>query len=83
VASMMRRVMRVVMRLTRQSDPLSGEPWRSTWSPGSMRNMLSANGFETTSDADLLTIATGLGLPSDADSSLRNGRVAVAVRRRD
>jgi len=45
--------------------------------------MLSENGFETKSDADLLTLASGLELPSDANSSLRNGRVAVAVRRRD
>ena len=30
---------------------------------------------------DLLTLASGLGLPDDADASLRNARVAVAVRR--
>ena len=81
-ASVMRRVMRVVMRLAHQPDPLAGEPWRSTWSSGAMRTMLSENGFETTSDDDLLTLARGLGLPSAADASLRNGRVAVTVRRR-
>ena len=43
--------------------------------------MLSDNGFDTISDDDLLTLASGLGLPDDADASLRNGRVAVAVRR--
>ena len=80
-ASVLRRVMRVVMRLTRQRDPLAGEPWRSTWSPDTMREMLAHNGFATTSDGDLLTLASGLSLPRDADSSLRNGRVAVAVRR--
>ena len=46
-----------------------------------MRTMLARNGFTTTSDDDLLTLARGIDLPHDADSSLRNGRVAVAVRR--
>ena len=80
-AAVLRRVMRVVMRLSRQHDPLSGEPWRSTWSPQTMRDMLSHHGFEVTRDDDLLTLASGLDLPDDASSSLRNGRVAVAVRR--
>jgi methyltransferase (TIGR00027 family) len=80
-AATMRRVMRVAFRLTRQEDPLAGEPWRSTWSPQQLRTMLSDNEFDTISDDDLLTLASGLGLPDDADGSLRNGRVAVAVRR--
>ena len=37
-AGVMRRVMRVVLRLTRQADPLAGEPWRSTWSPRAAAN---------------------------------------------
>lgn len=77
----MRHVMRIVMRLARQSDPLAAEPWRSTWSPQQLRTMLSSNGFDVTSDADLLTLAAGLGLPPDGNASLRNGRVALAVRR--
>ena len=80
-ALMMRRLMRIVMRLSRQSDPLAGEPWLSTWSPQRLRTMLSANGFDVTSDADLLTLAGGLDLPPDGNASLRNGRVALAVRR--
>ncbi|MFL6078345.1 MAG: class I SAM-dependent methyltransferase [Ornithinibacter sp.] len=80
-ASVMRRVMRVAMRLTRQHDPMAGEPWRSAWSPDTMRAMLGRNGFETTRDDDLLTLASGLDLPHHADASLRNGRVAVALRR--
>jgi hypothetical protein len=43
--------------------------------------MLSDSGFDVTSDEDLLTLAGGLGLPSDGGSSLRNGRLALAVRR--
>jgi hypothetical protein len=46
-----------------------------------MRSLLGAAGFDVVSDHDLLTLAEGLGLPPDGSSSLRNGRVAVAVRR--
>ncbi|MFL6166986.1 MAG: class I SAM-dependent methyltransferase [Ornithinibacter sp.] len=80
-ASVMRRVMRVAMRLTRQHDPMAGEPWRSAWSPDAMRAMLGRHGFETIRDDDLLSLASGLDLPHEADASLRNGRVAVALRR--
>ncbi len=66
-AVVMRRVMRVAMRLSRQHDPLAGEPWRSTWPPDTMRAMLAYNGFETTSDDDLFTLARGR--PRNAGSS--------------
>jgi hypothetical protein len=37
-------------------------------------------GFNVVADTGLLTLDDGLALPSDNDGSLRNGRVAVAVR---
>jgi hypothetical protein len=43
--------------------------------------MLSDNGFDVTSDSDLLTLSEGLALSTDNNGSLRNGRVAIAVRR--
>ena len=43
--------------------------------------LLGVGRFQTRSNGDLLTLAAGLDLPSDADASLRNGCVAVAVRR--
>ena len=46
-----------------------------------MRSMLSDNGFDVTSDSDLLTLSERLALPSGNNGSLRNGRGAVAVRR--
>jgi methyltransferase (TIGR00027 family) len=79
--TVMRVAMRLVLRVSRQHDPLAGEPWRSRWRPDRMRSMLSDNGFDVTSDSDLLTLSEGLALPSDNKGSLRNGRVAVAVRR--
>lgn len=80
VTRVMRAVMRLVLRVSRQSDPLAGEPWRSLWRPDRMRGLLGENGFAVTSDSDLLTLATGLSLPAENNGSLRNGRVAVAVR---
>jgi hypothetical protein len=77
----MRATMRLVLRLARQPDPLSAEPWRSLWRPAQMRGALSDDGFDVISDSDLLTLSAGMDLPSDNDGSLRNGRVAVAARR--
>ena len=76
----MRGAMRLMLRVTRQPDPLSGERWRSLWRPQTMQRLLRENGFQVVSDDDLLTLAAELELPSDAGNSLRNGRVALAVR---
>ena len=79
--TVLRVAMRLVLRLSRQADPMAGEPWRSLWPPQRVRRMLSDNDFEVSSDLSLLALAEGLGLPAGASGSLRNGRVAVAVRR--
>ena len=42
--SLMRGAMRLILRLTRQPDPLAGEPWRSLWRPESMQRLLHDNG---------------------------------------
>ena len=76
----MRGAMRLMLRVTRQPDPLSGERWRSLWRPQTIQSLLRDNGFHVVSDDDLRTLAAELELPSDAGNSLRNGRVAVAVR---
>ncbi|HEV7195348.1 MAG TPA: class I SAM-dependent methyltransferase [Pedococcus sp.] len=79
--TVMRAVMRLVLRVSRQPDPMAGEPWRSLWRPETMRKMLSHNGFDTFWDKTLLGLAAGLALPWDNNGSLANGRVALAVRR--
>jgi methyltransferase (TIGR00027 family) len=78
--TVMRRVMRLVLRVSGQPDPLAGEPWRSLWRPDDLRKLLADNGFSVVSDSDLLTLAAGLELPAENNGSLRNGRVAVAER---
>lgn len=77
-AAVMRRLMRVVIRMTKQADPLGNEPWRSLWRPQDLAEVLTAHGFDVLSDDDLLALAAGLDLPGDAARSLRAGRVAVA-----
>lgn len=77
----LRAVMRVVFWASRQQDVLAREPWRSLWRPTQMRELLARNGFATLSDDHLQSIASGLDLPGDNGTSLRNGRVAVAERR--
>ena len=79
--SLMRGAMRLILRLTRQPDPLAGEPWRSLWRPESMQRLLHDSGFRVVSDDDLFTLAVGFELPSDVEGSLCNGRVVLAVRR--
>ena len=81
VVTLLRRAMRLILRITRQPDPLAGEPWRSLWRPDEMQRLLHDNDFRVVSDADLLTLAAGLELPPEFDGSLRNGRVVLAVRR--
>ncbi len=78
----LRSAMRMVLRLSRQPDPLADEPWRSLWRPADLRTLLLENRFEVEADDDLLTLADGLDLSVEANAgSLRNGRVAIATRR--
>ena len=79
--SLMRGAMRLILRLTRQPDPLAGEPWRSLWRPESMQRLLHDNGFRVVSDDDLFTLAVSFELPPGVGASLRNGRIVLAVRR--
>jgi len=58
----------------------AGEPWRTLLSPDDAARLLTDAGFGVQVDEDLLTIAERIGLRSAHATSLRNGRVAVAVR---
>jgi O-methyltransferase involved in polyketide biosynthesis len=81
VTTVLRTAMRLVLQVARQPDPMAGEPWRSRWRPDTLRKVMSRHGFDVVSDSDLLTLSAGLALPPGNDGSLRNGHVAVAVRR--
>jgi methyltransferase (TIGR00027 family) len=57
----------------------SGEPWRSLWKPRHMAALLAEYGLRVASDDDLLALAESYGVPPRSRTSLRSGRVAVAV----
>jgi methyltransferase (TIGR00027 family) len=77
----LRRIVRLVLGATGQSDPLAREPWLSLWRPDGIRDLLADNDFDVESDHDLMELSTGLDLPSGNAGSLRIGRVAIATRR--
>jgi methyltransferase (TIGR00027 family) len=71
---------RLLARLARADDPLRGEPWRSTWTPGDMAELLRSFGFVPQQDEGLLQLAQRLGSPATAPRSLGSGRVVSATR---
>ncbi|MEV4705073.1 class I SAM-dependent methyltransferase [Actinoplanes sp. NPDC049316] len=56
------------------------EPWRSTWTPAAMAEVLERTGFHVGTDRSLLEIAEELGTPARHRRTLQHGRVAVAQR---
>jgi methyltransferase (TIGR00027 family) len=71
-------VLRVFTMLSRRASPWRDEPWRSTWTPEQMRNLLTGRGFRVIRDDDLLTLAAALPMKIGQRGALRTSRVAVA-----
>jgi methyltransferase (TIGR00027 family) len=80
VAALGRRVAGLAARLSRQVDPLAGEPWRSSWTSDAMRQVLARHGFVVRRDEDLLSVAARINSPTTNRRSIGIGRVAVAAR---
>jgi methyltransferase (TIGR00027 family) len=64
----------------RGGGPWAHEPWRSTWTPERMAELLTGRAFRVVRDDDLLTLAAALPMKISQRGSLRNGRVLVADR---
>ncbi|MGD9998727.1 MAG: class I SAM-dependent methyltransferase, partial [Ilumatobacteraceae bacterium] len=73
-----RLLARAMALVARADDPMAGEPFRSSWTTGSMAALLGRHGFAVESDRDLETIATAMGAHLGSRHSLRSGRVAIA-----
>lgn len=73
-------VARAMSAVARREHPMVDEPRRSAWTPAAMASLLSNHGWRVTSDDDLLTLATGLGLEVRHTRSVGAGRIAVADR---
>ncbi|MCW2800724.1 MAG: putative methyltransferase [Aeromicrobium sp.] len=79
-AALGRWFMGAVATVTRQDNPLAGEPTRSTWSASGLAEALTAHRFVVVADDDLLTLIGRLDVPVTRRASLSNGRVVVADR---
>jgi O-methyltransferase involved in polyketide biosynthesis len=79
-ASAGRMVARAMTGLARRPSPWHSEPRRSAWTPATMGALLAEHGFAVEQDDDLGTIAGRLDVPVRQRRSLRDGRVAIAIR---
>lgn len=75
-----RMVARLLMRTAGRRSFWADEPWRSTWTPAAMAEMVTRQGFAPVADDSLLDLATALAVPIRRPGSLRNGRVLIADR---
>jgi methyltransferase (TIGR00027 family) len=73
-------VARALTATTGRSSVWANEPWRSTWTPAAMTDLLDRHGYAVTSDRTLLQIAGTLPMEIHHRRSLSHGRVRVADR---
>ena len=74
-ATIGRKVMGSVARLAGSSNPMADEPWRSKWTPATIRQLLNAHGFAVVSDEDLVAVVQRLSLTVGSRRSAGDGRV--------
>lgn len=79
VAGPGRLVAAVLARLGGRRSPWADEPWRSTWSPEQLSDLVRLHGFHVVRDTDPSVTAAELGLPTRALTQ-RHNRIAVAER---
>jgi methyltransferase (TIGR00027 family) len=72
-----RFLVQAMARVTGRANPWADEPWRSTWTPKAMDDLLRRHGFTVIRDDNLLTLAAGIMNAPD-NASFGGGRVAVA-----
>jgi methyltransferase (TIGR00027 family) len=77
-ATIGRRVMNAIARMSGSDNPMAREPWRSTWTPETIKQLLAQKGFTVVSDEDLVSVVRRLSLTVGTRRSSGNGRVAVA-----
>jgi methyltransferase (TIGR00027 family) len=75
-----RLVARALVASTGRSSVWATEPWRSTWTPAAMADLLGHHGYGVISDRTLLQVAGTLPMEIHHRRSLSHGRVMVADR---
>ena len=79
-ASLGRRAVGLVTRMSGIESPLADEPWQSLWTQAGIAEIVTGHGWTVDSDQDLLEVADRIGSPSRRRRSLAGGRVVVARR---
>ncbi|MRH87520.1 SAM-dependent methyltransferase [Nocardia sp. SYP-A9097] len=76
-----RRAVQRLLTLAGRDNPMANEPFRSAWSPETLRELLSRSGFDVTVDVGLLAVAHDLDMSIiERTRFLGSGRIAVADR---
>jgi hypothetical protein len=71
---------RALARSTGRASVFAREPWRSTWTPTAMADVLARHGFVVTQDLSVLDVAESLPVPIWHRRSLAQSRLQVADR---
>ncbi|MGA5298716.1 class I SAM-dependent methyltransferase [Nucisporomicrobium flavum] len=79
-AALGRLVSRALTASAGRRSVWSREPWRSTWTPEAMAELLGRHGFHVATDVHLMEVAEQVGSPTGHRRSLQHGRIAVADR---
>ena len=73
-----RMIARAMAATARRRSPWADEPVRSSWTAGTMSNLLATQGFRVSRDENMFAVASDLTMPVRQRQSLRSGRVAIA-----
>jgi len=73
-------VARALSRSSGRTSVFTREPWRSTWTPTAMADLLARHGFVVTQDQNILDVAESLPVPIWHRRSLAQSQVQVADR---
>ncbi len=73
-----RKVMGAVAKLSGSDNPMASEPWRSTWTPQTIAELLAPHGFRVMSDEDLTAVIDRMSLTVGTRRSSNDGRIATA-----
>ncbi|MEV0715229.1 class I SAM-dependent methyltransferase [Asanoa sp. NPDC050611] len=71
---------RALARSTGRSSMFTREPWRSTWTPSAMADLLARHGFTVVRDQNMLDVAETMPVPVWHRRSLAQSQVQVADR---
>ncbi|MGW5110400.1 class I SAM-dependent methyltransferase [Nocardia sp. NPDC004123] len=76
-----RKAMELLLSVSGRTNPMAGEPQRSSWTPAAMAALLAEHGFSVTADRDLQSVAVEAGIEGKRTSVRADGHIVIADRR--